>query len=119
MELKLFEVRDRGTCIPVAALKLGARNDKELWLIDRAGYGQSLIQQQEYILLFRLDCVGNFITYDPFAWKGSRTLHQAHLFLQEHFDELQSGEVIDVEYILRETTTPKTSDRIVENLETT
>lgn len=35
----------------------------------------------------------------------------AHDFITKNYDTLQSGEVIDVEFILGETTTKKKSDR--------
>lgn len=37
-------------------------------------------------------------------------MHEAHKYIQQHWDELQSGEVVDVEYILGETTVKKESD---------
>ena len=115
MEVKLLEVRDRATFISVAAMKLFARNETEQWLIYRAGYSQSLSRQQKYVLLFRLDCEGQAITYDPYRWRGSRTMREAHLWLQEHFDEVTSGDVLDIEYILGENLIAKKTERDTEN----
>ncbi len=36
----------------------------------------------------------------------------AHLYVDEHFDDLKDGDVIDVEYILNETDKPKISERV-------
>ena len=44
----------------------------------------------------------------------ARTMIVAHKFIKEHFDELETGDVIDVEYILGETDTQKMSERIEE-----
>lgn len=49
--------------------------------------------------------------YDSFNWSNARTMHVAHEYLKEHFDDLESGAVIDVEFILGETETPKRSER--------
>ena len=51
-------------------------------------------------------------TYDPFAWgSDTRTYQVAHQYIIDHFDELESGAVVDVEFILKETTEPKKSER--------
>ena len=105
MEIKLFEVRDRATFMPVGAIKLSPTGEAERWLLGSAGYSLTF----PYILLFRLE--GGEITYDAWKWGGGRTLHAAHLYLQGHFDELTSGDVIDVEYILGERPEPKRSER--------
>ena len=113
MEIKLFEVRDRGTCIPVCALRWAGQTESERWLLDHAGYGRDEKTQADYILVAPL--VGQEkgqITYDAFHWSVGRTLHEAHLYLMDHFDEMQSGDVVDVEFILSETTTPKISERL-------
>ncbi len=34
-------------------------------------------------------------------------MHEAHLYINEHFDEMDNGAVVDVEYILGETDKPK------------
>ena len=48
--------------------------------------------------------------YDPYSW-GDRTYSVAHNYIQEHWDEIKAGDVIDVEYILGETPEPKLSER--------
>lgn len=103
-EIKLFEVRDVGTSIPVAALNIMPALEQERWLMKRAGYGQ-----KRYIILFGLNCDCP-VRYDPYRW-NNRTLINAHSYIREHWDELRGGEVIDVEYILGERTEPKISER--------
>lgn len=61
----------------------------------------------------RLECSGvdRNCTYDPYAWgEHIRTFHVAHKYLAEHFEELESGAVIDVEFILGTRETPKQSE---------
>lgn len=108
MIAKIFEVRDRGTFIPVVAIKIQPANEKERYLAGRVGYGRTQVEQSRFVLLARLEAKGE-VTYDPYGWKG-RTLHEAHLWLNDHFDEVETGAVIDVEFILGETTTPKKSE---------
>ncbi len=119
MKTLLLEIRDRATFIPVLAVRMGPDthdevNDhwrKEEWLMRRAGY--NLTEPPFCVILCRLEaagCDGN-ATYDPYSWSGARTLPVAHLFIVEHWDELRSGDVVDVEFILKETTKQKLSER--------
>jgi len=110
METKLFEVRDRMTMIPVMATKLiPARSEAERFLLGWAGYHSNAGQFDGWIVLVHLSSAE--CQNDPYEWTGgSRTMHEAHKYIQQHWDELQSGEVVDVEYILGETTVKKESD---------
>lgn len=111
MEAKLFEVRDRGTLIPVLAVRLVPSSMAEEYLIARAGYGTTRDVQGRYVLVAKLNEGITQITYDPYAWNGSRTMTAAHRYIVEHFDELKSGDVVDVEYILGESSCPKQPER--------
>jgi hypothetical protein len=97
--LKLFEVRDRATFIPVMAV---AVNDGE-WLFRRAGFGPTP-------MVYLTHLTSNTCQYDPFAWTN-RTMKTAHMHITENWHALASGAVIDVEFILGETDAPKTSER--------
>jgi hypothetical protein len=109
MEVKLLEVRDRMTFVPMLALKPVPHNEEERYLLARAGYGRSPDDQSEYVLLARLD--GGELHYDSCAWHNQRTCGTIHRWLQGHWAEVQSGDVVDVEFILGETSTPKVSER--------
>jgi hypothetical protein len=112
MEIKLIEIRDRATFIPAVAIKLYARTEEELWLLRRAGYLESQVLSdaiQPYILLTRLD--GGRCEYDPYNW-DNRSWRWTHLHLLEKWDEIESGDVVDVEFILGETRQPKVSERL-------
>ena len=109
MQNKLFEVRDRATFIPVMAVHIdGNCTDQEDWLLRRSGYGKS--EDRDYVYLIHLQTGEG--QYDPYKWGCcSRTLHEAHRYITEHFDELQTGDVIDVEFILGESAIKKTTER--------
>ena len=111
MKTKLFEVRDRLTFIPVIAIQLDPDYEEERYLLSRSGYGPTPIQQRSYVLLARTygDNGQTGISCDPYTW-GDRTMSNAHKYLIKNFDELESGAVIDVEYILGETAIPKVSE---------
>lgn len=101
---KLFEVRDKSTFMPVMATKTEGTTIKELYLFHRAGYSQ----YASLIIVTRLEEPQS--TYSPYDWRGSRTMQEAHKYIQDHFDKLVSGAVIDIEFILGETDTPKISE---------
>ncbi len=108
MQTKLFEIRDRGTCISALAIQLESQSEAERWLLARVGYGVQSVRQGEYIIVVNLSELG--ATYDPFGWRGSRTMSTAHQEIIKRFRELDSGSVIDVEYLLGETATLKRSE---------
>ncbi len=114
MEVKLFEIRDEGTHIDVLAIRLEARTEQEAYLFSRSGYGHQPLDGLDgrgYVALWRMDGgTGNGST-DPFKHDGGRTVRDAHLFIYEHWDELESGAVVDVQFIAGETAAPKKSDR--------
>lgn len=107
MELKLFELRDRGTLVPAVAIKLDPikANAAERWLLRRAGYGPL---QTGYMLA---GLEGGQIEYDPYKWGGNGTRHTAHIYLEHNWDKLKSGDVICTEHIRGERPEPKISER--------
>lgn len=108
MEAKTFEVRDAGTFIPVIAIRLMPENEKDMYLLSRAGYGNSAGEQGEYVIFGRLQAESEF-QHDPFAW-GNRTMQTAHHHVSTHFDALGSGALIDVQFLKGETSEPKKSE---------
>lgn len=107
MITKLFEVRDKATFIPVVAVKMSpGRTFPERYLLSRSGFGFD----SPAVLVSRLnDGSGAF---DPYDWTGSRTMTAAHIYIEETFDLLESGAVIDVEFLLGITAQPKISERL-------
>ncbi len=113
MEVKLFEIRDTATFIPVLAVKLNPQRDEERYLLARAGYGEFPAQQAKYVLLWRIAGEVHKATCDPYQWGGeARTLPIAHQHIIDNWEELTSGDVVDVEFILGETTERKVSERL-------
>lgn len=111
MEVKLFEIRDAGTFIPAIAIRLRSNTESERYLLSRAGFGTNRSMHTDYILLHRL--IGGQMTYDPHGWEGgATTMPYAHQYIIEQWDNLRSGDVVDVEYITGQTTEPKVSERI-------
>lgn len=105
METRTVEIRDRHTFIPAVAVKLASTNAAQRYLLGRCGYAIG----RPYVLLAKLaDGEGRS---DPYDWVGSRTMQAAHLWILEHFDEIEDGAVVDVEHILGETPAPKRSER--------
>jgi hypothetical protein len=103
---KAFEIRDRATFIPVLATKLLGTNEGNRYLLRRAGFGQ------DYPLIAVTHLERFQSEYDPYKWNEfSRTIFEAHKYIQEHFDDLNDGDVVDVEYILGEVKEPKKSER--------
>ena len=107
METKTFEVRDKGTFVPVLATKLGGGSEADRYLFGRAGYGISGENHRSHVILWRLE--GGKATYDPYDW-GSRTMTSAHNHILKNWDALPSGSVVDVEFILGETDRAKVSE---------
>jgi hypothetical protein len=119
MEVKLFEVRDRATFIPCFGILMAPE--------ENIAYGpeipEDILQAEEYLLrrggfsfenplvtFGRLD--GGSSQYDPYSWGGSRTMTVAHAYITEHWAELRSGSVVDVEFIRGETLSQKLSERV-------
>ena len=98
-QLKFFEVRDKGTFIPVLAIGLcgNALDDaRERYLARRSGYASDFC-----VILIRLQCAGTDGngTYDPYAW-DNRTMQVAHITMVKDWPKLKSGDVLDVQFIL-------------------
>lgn len=96
METKLFEIRDVATFIPVIAIRI---SEADGFLARKMGYGKPMV----------LVIKEPIAHYDPYDW-GNRTMSQAHMYIQKNWKALESGAVIDVEFILGITAQPKTSE---------
>ncbi len=107
MQVKLFEVRDRATFIPVMATKVNAANEAQAALLRASGYGDD---PYEYVILARIAGGGGQSFCDPYDWAGGRTLQVAHQFIRDNFERLEDGFVVDVEFILGETGQPKSAE---------
>lgn len=99
MEVKLFEIRDRATCVPAMAVRV-SRDDGPI--MRRAGFGDPMV------VLTMLATAKT--EWDPYNWGPSRTMQPAHLHIEANWDKLSSGDVIDVRVLLGETTIAATPE---------
>jgi hypothetical protein len=95
------------TMLAVVVIRLGCRNEAERYLLSRCGYGKELEDQQDFFLYAALEDFQ--MQYDPYN-QSNRTRHESHKYIRAHWDELKSGDVIDVEFILGESTEKKVSE---------
>ena len=112
MDVKMIEIRDRATFIVAVAVRLTSGSPREFYLLRRAGYSAEQIARRDnrtppYVLLTRAE--GGDSNYDQFSW-GNRTMFAVHDHLINHWNEITSGDVIDVEFFLGETSEPKISE---------
>lgn len=111
MVTKLFEIRDSMTCIAAMAVQLDPRTEDERYLLARSGYGRSAIQHRGYVLLTPISGGKGEMLCDEYGW-SSRTMSIAHSEIKDRWDKLETGDVIDVEFILGETKEIKQRERL-------
>jgi hypothetical protein len=109
MKIKMLELRDTATLIPLVAIDMNPENDDQRWLLRRVGYP---CDGRPNIAIFHADAGGQPVWNDPYGWKGGvRTYPVAHEWIIEHWHELSDGDVVCVETIVGERTVPKLSER--------
>jgi hypothetical protein len=111
MKVKLLELRDDGTFIPLLCVDMNPdvyMHQAQRYLLRRCGYP---CDGRPNIAITHLAADGHKCSNDPYHW-GGRTYPVAHNFIIEHWDELKDGDVVDVEYILGESPAPKVSERV-------
>lgn len=118
METKAFEIRDVGTFIPVIATRMlptaspsSELGQAEYYLLRRSGYR---IATPGAVMLCRMNADGNQhqASADAYGWGRTRTMTAAHEYIEANWDRLSTGDVIDVEFILKESSAPKLSERL-------
>jgi hypothetical protein len=108
MEVKCLEIRDANTFLPVICIRPVAANDRQRYLLRRDGY--SADASERCVILIDAQCRG--VSYDPYHWPGdTRTKPVAHDYIERHWHELRDGDVVDVQFIIGETTERKRSER--------
>lgn len=112
MNVRTVEIRDSATFIPALAIRLDSHCEQDCYLLTRAGYGRIPEEQGKYVLLVHLESMK--CATDPMDW-GNRTMENAHRYLIKQAwaqEPMEPGEVIDVQFVLGETDSPKVSERI-------
>jgi hypothetical protein len=97
---KFLEVRDAGTFIAVLAVEISKRDG---WLAWKSGFGEDLC-----IYLIALST--ERCAYDPYSWPN-RTLSVAHQFIEKEWEQISENDVIDVEFILGESSVKKPTEQ--------
>ena len=106
MKRKLIEIRDEGTCIAVLAVQMVADGPIEERFLYRSGYPRD--GRQPSVILLHLSNVEAYS--DPYDWIYARTMKAAHLWICDHFDEIENGGVVDVRVMLGESKEPATPE---------
>lgn len=107
MNVKLLELRDEGTFIPLLCVDMNPEDVAQKYLLRRCGYP---CDGRPNIGITHLSADGDKFWNDPYAWPG-RTRAVGHTYIIEHWDALRDGDVVDVQFILGETSAPKMSER--------
>lgn len=115
MQTKLFEIRDEATFIVALAIKLGSypQSEAERYLLSRAGNGMTTEEHEKHVILTSNIAGGRIMKciQDFYDW-GDRTYRVAHAYIIANWDDLDSGAVVDVQFILGETVKPKQSESV-------
>lgn len=115
MITKLFEIRDVCTNISAIAIKLGKEESiAENGILAHGGWSSYPESRwdRNYVILIKITGGANECHNCPEGWDDSRTMGEAHHYLKKHFDELRSGDIIDIPYILGETKEKVTTDNL-------
>lgn len=121
MKAIALEIRDSMTLVAALAVDMNPVDHNGLignpesvdahyaqrYLLRRCGYP---CDGRPNVLLTRLDGDGRAASNDPYSW-SDRTMAVSHKFIIEHWAKLKDGDVVDVEFILGENPTMKTSER--------
>jgi hypothetical protein len=107
MEIKCLEIRDHATFIPVICIRPVAGNEQQRYLLRRDGYRAD--DNELCIIMIDAQCRG--CAYDPYDWRDTRTHRTAHAYIAQAWQSIKDGDVIDVQFILGETTARKISER--------
>jgi hypothetical protein len=134
MHVKILEIRDSATFIAVIAIDMNPDRDtielKSVKPTDRVRERAFRYLTQGYYLrregypcdgkpniaISPLGANGRPFTNDPLFWqpeKIGRTMRIAHDYIIDHWADLSDGDVVDVEFILGETSEPKVAERLL------
>jgi hypothetical protein len=99
VNIKMFEIRDRATCIPAWAIRMLPDSEGEIFMMKQCGYGFA----HPCIMLISIEAPWHSARCsDEWRETSGRTMAVAHQYIEKNFDTLKPCEVIDVEFILGE-----------------
>ncbi|MFA5037373.1 MAG: hypothetical protein WC479_09390 [Candidatus Izemoplasmatales bacterium] len=105
-EIKCFELRDRGTFIPVMCVRIDMSkvDEPDRYLLSRGGWGS------DQKITYMININDGRCQWDAFCWTLEPYL-TAHQHIQDNWDSLKGGEVIDGEFLRGESPVAKESER--------
>ena len=98
METKIFDVRDSGTEMGAFAIRLDPGTDLERDVLERRGFRGGV-----GLIVGTLGPAPIEATYDRFHWdagehvRSNRTMFRAHSLIASRWDDLTSGDLIDLD----------------------
>ena len=113
MKVKLIEIRDSGTMIVALCVDMNPDNMIQRDYLTRYGYS---CDGRPNIMVTHAYGDGTPARNDPYDWGDRGTWAWAHNHIIEHWNELNDGDVVDVEFIQGKTAKPKISERITDPL---
>lgn len=105
MKTKLIEIRDSATMIFALCTDMNPDTSVQRAYMRLYGYP---CDGRPNIMVTHAMGNGTPATNDPYMW-GGRTWPTAHHYIIDHWNELEDGSVVDVEFILGEREAPKAS----------
>lgn len=99
---KFVAVMDRGTRLPLIAFKVSPDNMKECVMFQTHGFG---INPHEHTFFYSIN--SGTCSYDPYKMGDRYTLTPACVYIRDHWDEIESGSVVDAEHLRGETDDPR------------
>ena len=101
-ESKLVAVMDRGTRKPMLTFRLHPEAFEERVMLKTHGFGS---EPQEYVFFY--DINNGRASYDPYKMGDDFTMAPACSYVRNHWDEVESGALVDAEHIRGETDAPR------------
>jgi hypothetical protein len=111
VDSKLFELRAPATLIVLMATKLGTTDLSESYLLSRSGFGRCNSDYNKYVFVYPIDGGKGYAVTDPYE-QNITEIRIVHQYIKKHYDELETGQVLDYDYIVGNTDKPKISERL-------
>lgn len=101
-EMKLLAAMDRATRKPVIAFKVIPETFEESVMLRTHGFGETPEEYTFFYDINRHEC-----DYNPYRLSDTLTVERACVHVQQHWDEIKSGSLVDAQYLRGETDAPR------------
>lgn len=101
METKLITIYDTATRIRVMATMMQGTEQGEEHRLRLTGHGGP----HPLLVVTKIEDMAES-EWDPYNW-GNRGMIFAHDYIHTHWDKLKTCDSIDIEYLMKKTTTPR------------